>query len=119
MITKDVRTYLINNYSEYFDTITDMSKSDSGKCLVRDERKLYNFDKITRELYEIKTPESADSIYASDRKVFFVEYKSGFKKRITKGNFDRKLMSCYEDNEKYCEAYATLFFKNQNAEKGR
>lgn len=116
MITKDIKSYLINNYPNYLEAITDMSKSDNDKVLVNDERKLYNFDKITKELYEAKTPESADSIYASDKNVFFVEYKSGFKKKITKDNFDKKQMSCYEDDEKYCEAYGELFFKNQKNE---
>lgn len=116
MITKDIKSYLANNYTDYLETITEMSKSDNGKVLVNDERKLYNFDKITKVLYETKTPESADSIYASNKKIFFVEYKSGFKKRITKDNFDKKLMSCYEDDEKYCEAYEKLFFKNQKHE---
>lgn len=116
MITKDIKLYLSNNYSNYLETITEMSKSNSGKSLVNDERKLYNFDKITKELYKEKTPESADSIYASGRKIFLVEYKSGFKKRVTKGNFDKKLMSCYEDNDKYCEAYGELFLKNQKNE---
>lgn len=72
MITKDIKSYLINNYPNYLEAITDMSKSDNDKVLVNDERKLYNFDK--------------------------------------------KQMSCYEDDEKYCEAYGELFFKNQKNE---
>lgn len=116
MITKDIKSYLFNNYSNYLESISDMSKSDNDKCLVNDERKLYNFDKITKEIYDKKTPESADSLYASDKKIYFVEYKSGFKKRITKDNFDRKQMLCYRDNKTYCEEFAKLFLKNQKNE---
>ncbi|MBR5598294.1 MAG: hypothetical protein IKW30_12960 [Lachnospiraceae bacterium] len=116
MITKDIKSYLLNNYSNYLETISEMSKSDNGESLVNDERKLYNFDKITEEIYTNKTPESADSLYVSDKRVYFVEYKSGFKKRITKDNFDKKQMLCYKDNQTYCEEYGKLFFKNQKRE---
>ena len=116
MITKDIKSYLASNYSDYRESVSELSKSDNGKMLVNDERKLYNFDKITEDLYQKNKPESADSLYASNKKVFLVEYKSGFKKKITKDNFDKKLMTCYEDDEKYCEAYANLFFKNQKNE---
>ena len=116
MITKDIKSYLASNYTDYLKSVSELSKSDNGKILVKDERELYCFDGITEALYPQKTPESADAVYASDKKIFFVEYKSGFKKKITKENFDKRRMSCYENEEKYCEAYAELFFKNQKNE---
>ena len=51
MITKDIKSHLADKYSEHLDTISNMSKSDKGQILVKDERKLYNFDKITEALY--------------------------------------------------------------------
>lgn len=116
MITKDIKAHLADRYSEYLDTISNMSKSDNGIVLVKDERELYNFDKITEVLYQKNTPESADSIYASKRKIYFVEYKSGFKKKISKDNFKKESMTCPDDKEKYCEPFANLFFKNQKNE---
>ena len=118
MITKDIKSHLADKYSEHLDTISNMSKSDKGQILVKDERKLYNFDKITEALYRKNTPESADSIYATKRKIYFVEYKSGFKKKISKDNFKKESMICPDDEkkEKYCEPYADLFFKNQKNE---
>lgn len=116
MITKDIKSYLAENYSVYLEPVSELSKSAKGKVLVKDERKLYNFDKITEDLFPGNKPESADAIYATNKRVFLVEYKSGFKKKITKGNFDKKRMSCYDDEEKYCEEYAKLFFKNQEKE---
>lgn len=116
MITKDIESYLASNYSDYRKTVSELSRSDEGKVLVKDERKLYCFDDITEALYPQKTPDSVDAVYATNKKVFFVEYKSGFKKKISKSNFNKKLMSCYDDEEKYCEAYAKLFFKNQKNE---
>lgn len=118
IVAKDVKLYLANNYDVYLEPVSELSKSDSGKILVNDERKLYNFDKITEKFYPYNKPESADAIYATDKRIILVEYKSGFKKKITKSNFDKKRMSCPddEDKEKYCEHYANLFFKNQEQE---
>ena len=38
------------------------------------------------------------------------------RRKSLKKNFDKKRMSCYDDKEKFCEAYAELFFKNQETE---
>ena len=116
MSTKDIKSHLADKYSDYLDTISMMSKSDDGKILVNDERKLYNFDKITEALYGNQHPESVDSMYASKRKIYFVEYKSGFKKKINKKNFKKENMTCPDDEGKYCEPYAKLFFENQKNE---
>lgn len=116
MVAKDVKSYLVSNCDEYLETISELSRSDAGKVLVKDERKLYNYDKVTKEFYSTKTPDSVDAIYATNRKVFFVEFKSGFKKKISKENFDKSLMTCPDDDVKYCKAYATLFFKIQEKE---
>lgn len=116
MITKDISTYLSHNYSDFLKSITELSSSKKGKALVEDERELYDFDKITEAIYGSNLPDSADAIYATERNVFFVEYKSGFTKRIRKDNFKKELMTCPDDDKKYCDAYATLFFKNQRNE---
>ncbi len=116
MITKDVKAHLADKFADYLEPVSELSKSDGEKVLVRDERKLYNFDKITEKLYPTYTPESADAVFATDREVFFVEFKSGFHKKISKENFDKKYMSCYDNPEKYCEGYAKLFLKNQRNE---
>lgn len=116
MITKDIKSHLADKYSGYLEPISKLSKSDDGKILVDDEKELYNFDKITEALYGNPHPESVDSIYASKRKVYFVEYKSGFKKKISKKNFKKENVMCPNDEEKYCEPYAKLFFRNQKNE---
>lgn len=116
MITKDIKSHLADRYSEHLDTISNMSKSDKGQILVKDERKLYNFDGITKTLYRKNTPESADSIYATKRKIYFVEYKGGFKKNVDKGNFDKERMKCPDDKDKYCKEFERIFFKNQKNE---
>lgn len=70
MITKDIKSYLASNYSDYRKTVSELSRSDEGKVLVKDERKLYCFDDITEALYPQKTPDSADAVYATNKKVF-------------------------------------------------
>lgn len=116
MVTKDVKSYLANNYEAHLETISSLSMSDEGKILVEDERKLYNFDKITKQLYRKSTPESTDAIYSTDKKVIFVEFKSGFSKKVSKDNYRKELMRCAEDDQKECVSYGELFLKNQKNE---
>lgn len=116
MITKDIKSYLFQNYADYYEAISELSQSDNGKVLVEDERMLFNFDKITKELYPQNKPESADAIYASDKKILLVEYKSGFKKKVNKADIGENGMTCYDNPDKYCRAYTDLFFKNQKNE---
>lgn len=116
MVSKDVKSYLMDNYADCHDKVSDLSKSGDDKVLVEDERRLFNFDRITKTIYQKKYPESADAIYATDKKIFFVEYKCGFKKKINQENFDKSLMMCPDDNEKYCKEYANLFIKMKKKE---
>lgn len=116
MSTNDIQSYLANNYTDFLKPVSELSKSDQGKVLVEDERKLYNFDKITEKLYPNCIPESVDSLYVLNNKVLFVEYKSGFKKKISKDNFKKEKMSCPDDSKKFCQPYAKLFFDNQKKE---
>lgn len=115
MITKDIKSYLANNYSEYLESISELSKICGDKSLVKDNRKLYNFDKITQKIYEKNLPQSVDSVYASSKKIFFIEYKTGFKKKINRNNFDKERMKCPYIG-KYCKDYGKLFFRNQTNE---
>ena len=87
MITKDIKSYLTDKYDAYLESVSELSKNDKGKVLVDDERKLYNFDKITEVIFPGNKPESADAIYATNKRIFLVEFKSGFKKKITKKKF--------------------------------
>lgn len=62
-----------------------------------------------------KAPTSADAVMITPKCVCFIEFKSGFKQRITKNNFDEEKARC-KDADKVCKQYWALFFKNQKKE---
>jgi len=115
MITKDVQAYAISNWGDFLSPITELSKSNKGVSLVQSPVQLYNFDDICKSLFaQGKAPTSADGLEFSGRTVELVEFKSGFKQRITKHNFDPAQGRCPDpDVNRVCEDYWKLFFKNQ------
>ena len=89
MIQKDLCNYITSEFSDYLEPIFLLSKSTEGKVLVKDERKLYNFDKITEKVYNnLKVPSSADALFATSKELLFTEFKSGFKRKISEETID-------------------------------
>ena len=115
MITKDVQAYASSNWGNYLSPITELSKNNNGVSLVQSPVELYNFDDISKSLFaQGKVPTSADGLDINGRTVELVEYKSGFKQRITKHNFDPAKGRCPDPTvNRVCEDYWKLFFKNQ------
>lgn len=116
MNTEEIRTYLFQQYGDYLEPISRLSESTKGKILVSDHRELFNFDKISEKIYSSKKPSSADSIYISENAVILIEFKSGFKKIITKKSFDISKITCPDDGAKPCYEYAKLLFQKQRCE---
>lgn len=114
MINKDIFAYLEEKYENYKQPITNISMClNTQNPMVVDERQVYNFDIITRELFDSKhLPTSVDGIDIRDGIVELIEFKTGFKQRITKDNFDEDKMKCEKTNH-LCEEYKELFFDNQ------
>lgn len=113
LITKDVQAYAISNWGKYLSPVTELSKRDNGISLVQSSVQLYNFDDICKSLFaEGKVPTSADGLNFNNLTVELVEYKSGFKQRITKYNFNSQKGRCQYSNM-VCNDYWKLFFKNQ------
>ena len=109
MIQKDLSNYIISEFSDYLESISLLSKSTEGKVLVEDERELYNFDKITEKVYNnIKVPSSADALLITDKELLLTEFKSGFKRKISKETIDYSRLTCPDDNMKICKDYAKL-----------
>ena len=115
MITKDVQAYAIGNWGSFLSPITELSRSNTGVSLVQSSVELYNFDDICKSIFAHgKVPTSADGLGFTDKAVELVEYKSGFKQRITKHNFDPAKGRCPDPSvDRVCEDYWKLFFKNQ------
>ena len=119
MVTKELQTYVQNNWKKFAEPAREVSKSGSrGTALIDNEIPLYNFDKICKEIFRSfpgKQPASADGLAFTGKWIELVEFKTGFKKRITKNNFNKEKGSCPITGV-YCEEYWKLFFKNQKKE---
>ena len=75
--------------------------------------KLYNFDSVCKSIFESNTmPTSTDGLNFSRRTIELIEFKSGFKQRITKYNFNPEEGKCTHKGQ-VCKDYWDLFFKNQ------
>lgn len=95
MTNHDLSEYLKSKYSYTQKTITEISKSDNGKdSLVECDKKMYCFDDISSDIYSNNKPASMDGIQVIGKEIFLVEFKSGFRHRISKKNYDPTLMTC-------------------------
>lgn len=117
MLTKNLLSFAETNWGDYKAKISEISKNNhTNTPLIREDQLIFHFDKISESLYDKgKAPTSADGLYLSSQGAEFVEFKSGFKRRITKNNFDEQQGMCPEAN-KICTDYWKLFFKNQHKE---
>ena len=118
MIQKDLYTYITNACpSDLLEPISSLSKSTKGKALVNDSRRLYNFDKMTERAYNnIKVPASADSLLVTDKIVLLTEFKSGFKRKISKETINYSKLTCPDDATKVCKDYGNLLISKGKLE---
>ena len=128
MIKKDVELFL-NAYktqssergNPYFESISVLSKAQKDDPnsipLVDSNEKLYDFDELTKKLSgRHSLPASVDGVIVSNNILYFIEFKQGFKKRITKENFDKAKMTCKDDDTFFCHFYKKVFFENKDLE---
>lgn len=116
MIAKNLYKYANETFDKHLCSITELSKRDNGKSLVKSKKELYNFDAISKTLYSSdKCPASADCLCVTKTTVHLIEFKAGFKKKITKENLDKKKAICKHIGIP-CDDYWDIFFKNQDKE---
>ena len=128
MVKKDVEAFL-NTYktqssekgNPYFESISVLSKAQKDNPasvpLVDSNEKLYDFDELTKILSgRHLLPSSVDGMIVSNNIVYFIEFKQGFKKKITKENFDKEKMTCKDDKTFFCHFYKDVFFENKRLE---
>lgn len=120
MIKKDIKAYADIKWSEYLETVSQISMNkNSNKSLVSNEFKLYNFDSICENLFHIHTstiPTSVDGVLITSNAVELIEFKSGFKQRITKKNFNKEKGTCPYSKD-ICKDYWKYFFDSQNRQR--
>lgn len=119
MAKQDVENYVTANWGQHKETVTELSKEQKkGTSLVLADTQMYNFDKITKDIYATKKnamPTSADALTFSRKHILFVEFKSGFKKKVRKNALDKEKAKC-EKIDDICPDYWKIFFKNQESE---
>lgn len=117
MLTKDLLSYAETNWRSFKTTVSVISENEHTHVpLVTGDKLLFHFDKISESLYaKGKAPTSADGMEVTNKSVELIEFKSGFKRKTTKNNFDEKQAWC-NDGKKVCTQYWELFFKEQEKE---
>jgi len=115
-IKTNLFSFATENWGDYLTTITEVSKRGDNNPLVVSEEKVYDFDKICENIFSRKDnlPSSVDCVRVSVKSIEFIEFKSGFKQRITKENFKPELTYCDRvPNGHICPHFSKLFFRNQ------
>ena len=118
MIEKDLQKYAEDNWGGYMQSVTELSARDDGAgSLVESGAVMYNFDAITESLSPPgKQPASVDALAVSAKAVDLIEFKTGFRRRITKENYNEDLLRCERISGNVCQEYRDLLFKEQEKE---
>ena len=105
---KDVLQFLTSlDSTEYKATFKKLSQGSNG-YLVDSEALGYNFDKIKSYLLHGDKLKSADALTIKDDSIYFIEFKTGFEKRISDSNFDYSKWKCDATND-FCEQGSKYF----------
>lgn len=118
MTGRDLAAYAAANWGRYLAPVTELSKEkEGGTPLVESGRQLYDFDSICLDLFPPgMCPASADALEITDKEIRLIEFKSGFRKRITRENFDEERARCEVTGQK-CEKFWKEFEKARKLEK--
>lgn len=121
MLENNLLQYATTIWADQLKPITFLSKrDDNGESLVTNDKKLFWFDSISKELYRGgECPASTDGLDVSETAIEFIEFKSGFKQRLTKKTFTASRATCphIAGREHICDDYWDLFWKNQGHER--
>lgn len=117
MTSKNLEAYISNNWGPPQKTISEISASNNSEPLVRSEKKMYCLDDICKDIYVPKyLPTSADGLDFRPRCIHLIEFKSGFRDKITKENFDLDTAKC-ESKGDLCQDYWKSFRRVRELEK--
>lgn len=118
MTQKNLEAYILSIWGAPQKTVSEISASNNAKSLVASEQKMYCFDDICKDIFGAQSlPASADGLVFRPKYIELVEFKSGFKEKISKANFDLEKAKC-EIKGAICSDYWTQFNKARKLEKG-
>lgn len=118
MIKKDFQRYATQTWQDdsYIKSLSEISRPGSKKApLIDRSEKVYCFDSICNEIYPENKPTSADGLFFCNNTAYFVEFKTGYKKIITKDNYCIEQAKCPSNNST-CQEHQKWFFALQNKE---
>ena len=122
MTEKDILAFAQEhwNVDGFHKTVSDLSRNEKGIPLVRDETVMICFDAVKDSFYPGKgnRPESADALFfpqEDGHEAVLIEFKSGFRQKITRDNFDTEKARCehLREGNGICHSYWNLFWDNQ------
>ena len=108
VVKGNVDAFFKSKYSNAWQPISQLSKSDHGTFFVDSPTCGWNFDAITKSLFTTNAPTSVDGTFVVGKFIYFVEFKSGFKNLVSEKNMDLKKVECPYKENKPCEEYAQL-----------
>lgn len=110
---EDVEKYLKDNHfsKKTYKELSTNSKAHKESLIMSNELAAYDFDEITKFIFPKNPPRSADAILFKEKKITFVEFKGGFKRKISEQTFDPEKCRCPKTNE-VCEDYAKIMKSN-------
>lgn len=107
-----IQSYLEGKYADTKKSITELSKNDDGKALVKHTNCMYCFDEISASIHgDDNVPTSTDAIFCQGNTIYLVEFKTGFKRRITRENFNNAYAACEHTPNVTCEHFKELIIK--------
>ncbi len=117
-MSSELKNYLLNNYSDCINTVTELSKNlYSNESSVTSDKQLFNFDKLVKKICSNNPHTSADAMYIKDNAITFIEFKGGFHDLISEETKDISLIRCPRDNTIECNDYYNIFLEKRKKEK--
>ena len=83
VVKGNVDAFFKSEYSNAWQPISQLSKSDHGPFFVDSPICGWNFDAITKSLFSTNAPTSVDGTFVVGKFIYFVEFKSGFKNLVS------------------------------------
>ena len=109
MGTSELADFLEQNFSKK--TYTELSASQNKSLIQSSKCEAYDFDEITEYIFPQNKPSSADAILLDKNRIYFIEFKSGFHRKMSRTSFDRTQCRC-EKIDDICDDYANLMKRN-------
>lgn len=118
MSIQTIQNYLQENYHDCLEAVSEIARSNGCQpSLIQSSQLMYNFDKINQRIYPGNSCFcSADALFFRQDCIELIEFKTGFKRRITKQNWKPEKAQC-DYLEGVCEEYWRLFWKLEEREK--